>query len=159
MNEGNLLLPKRKSHRSVVSTLANRDIPLLNKKKWMLKYNKMLYNVIHPALKEWKKIQKSINKCKDDFLYSFKMAYKRRRTSRKGKCSKKKSSPFTISLNSRKRKGITTNSQVQKRLELLLQKRGKVGKSQQEGFIGTILAATAPLWLPLAVKGVKKILH
>ena len=33
MNEGNLSLPQRKSHRSVVSTLANRDIPLSNKKK------------------------------------------------------------------------------------------------------------------------------
>ena len=72
-----------------------------------------------------------------------------------------KSPPFTVSLISRKRKGVTTNSQVQKRLDSLLQKRGKVGKSQQEGgFMGAILAATAPLWLPLAVKGVKKkILH
>ena len=79
------------------------------------------------------------------------MAYKRRRTSRKSKCSKK---PFT--LNSRRRKGVTTNSQVQKRLESLLQKRSKFGKSQQEGaFIGAILAATAPLWLPLTIKGVK----
>ena len=52
INEGNLLLPKRKLYRSVVSTLANRDIPLSNKKKWM--YNKMLY-IIHPALKEWKR--------------------------------------------------------------------------------------------------------
>ena len=68
--------------------------------------------------------------------------------------------PFMVSLNSRKRKGVTTNFQVQKRLESLLQKHGKVGKSQQEGgFIGAILAATAPLWLPLAVKGVKQILH
>ena len=33
MNEGNLSLPQRKSHQSVVSTLANRDIPLSNKKK------------------------------------------------------------------------------------------------------------------------------
>ena len=55
MNEGNLSLPQSKSHRSVVSTLANRDIPLSNKKKWMLRYNKMLYNIIHPALKEWKR--------------------------------------------------------------------------------------------------------
>ena len=55
MNEGNLSLPKRKSHRSGVSTLADRDIPLSNKKTWMLKYNKMLYNIIHPALKEWKR--------------------------------------------------------------------------------------------------------
>ena len=36
MNKGNLSLPKRKLQRSVVSTLADRDIPLLNKKKWML---------------------------------------------------------------------------------------------------------------------------
>ena len=85
------------------------------------------------------------------------MAYKRRRTSRKSKRSKK---PFTVSLNSQRHKGVTTNSQVQKRLESLLQKRSKFGKSQQEGgFIGAILAAAAPLWLPLAVKGVKKILH
>ena len=55
MNEGNLWLPKRKLHRFVVSILANRDIPLSNKKKWMLKYNKMLYNITHPALKEWKR--------------------------------------------------------------------------------------------------------
>ena len=55
MNEGNLSLPKRKSHRTVVSTLANRDIPVSNKKKWMLKYNKMLYDIIHPALNEWKR--------------------------------------------------------------------------------------------------------
>ena len=55
MNEGNLSLPQRKSHRSVVSTLANRDIPLSNKKKWILRYNKMLYNIIRPALKEWKR--------------------------------------------------------------------------------------------------------
>ena len=46
------------------------------------------------------KIQKSISKCKDDFLYSFEMAYKKRRTSGKSKRSKKKSSPFTVSLNS-----------------------------------------------------------
>ena len=85
------------------------------------------------------------------------MAYKRRKTSIKSKRSKK---PFTVSLNSQRRKGITTNSQVQKRLESLLQKRSKFGKSQQEGgLIDAILAATAPLWLPLAVKGVKKILH
>ena len=78
------------------------------------------------------------------FLYSFEMAYKRRRTLGKSKCSER---PFAVSLNSRKRKRVTTNSQVQKRLESLLQKHGKVGKSQQEGgFIGAILAATAPLW-------------
>ena len=92
------------------------------------------------------------------FLYSLEMAYKRIRTSGKSKCSEKKSPPFAVSLNSRKRKGVvTTNSQVQKKLESLLQKRGKVRKSQQEeGFIDATLAATAPLWLLLAVKGVKR---
>ena len=84
------------------------------------------------------------------------MAYKRRRTSKKIKCSKKSSVPFTISLKSPKHKDTSANLQVQKRLDSLLQKRGKFGQSQQEGgFIGAILAATAPLWLPLAVKGVK----
>ena len=93
-------------------------------------------------------------------LQSFDMAYKRRRTTKKGKRSNKNSPPFTVSLKSSKLKGTSVNSQVQKRLESLLNKRGKFGKSQQEGgFIGAILAATAPLWLPLAVKGVKKILH
>ena len=53
MNEKNLSSPKRKSHRSVISTFANRDIPLSNRKKWMLKYNEMLYNIIHPN--EWKR--------------------------------------------------------------------------------------------------------
>ena len=107
-----------------------------------------------------KKVQKYINRTENYFLHSFDMAYKRRRTSKKGKCSKKNSAPFAVSLKSRKHKDTVANSQIQKRLESLFQKRGKLGKSQQEGgFIGAILAATAPLWLPLAVKGVKKILH
>ena len=88
------------------------------------------------------------------------MAYKRGRTSKKSKCSKKNSVPFTVSLKSWKRKDTVANLQVQKRLDSLLIKRGNLGQSQhEEGFIGAILAATAPLWLPLAVKGVKKILH
>ena len=88
------------------------------------------------------------------------MAYKRRRTSKKGKCSKKNPARFAVSLKSRRHKDTVTNSQVQKRLDSLLKQRGKLGQSQQEGgFIGAILAATVPLWLPLAVKGVKKILH
>ena len=37
MSEGNLSLPKRKLHRSIVSILANRDIPLSNKKKMDVK--------------------------------------------------------------------------------------------------------------------------
>ena len=93
-------------------------------------------------------------------LQSFSMAYRRRRMSKKSKCSKKNSVPFAVSLKSPKQKDTAVNSQVQKRLDSLLKKRGKLGQSQQEGgFIGAILAATAPLWLPLAVKGVKKILH
>ena len=55
MNEGNLSVPKRKSHLTVVSTFANKNIPLSSKKKMDVKYNKMLYNIIHPALKEWKR--------------------------------------------------------------------------------------------------------
>ena len=107
-----------------------------------------------------KKDQKDINKSQNYFLQSFDMVYKRRRTSRKGKSSKKNPAPFAVSLKSRKRKGTTTNLQVQRKLDSLLSKRGKLGQSQQEGgFIGAIYAATAPLWLPLAVKGVKKILH
>ena len=53
-------------------------------------------------------------------LQSFDMAYKRRRTTKKGKRSNKNSPPFTVSLKSRKLKGTSVNSQVQKRLESLL---------------------------------------
>ena len=107
-----------------------------------------------------KKVQKDINGSQNNFLQSFDMAYKRKRTFRKDKCSKKNSASFALSLKSRKRKDTAANSQVQKRLDSLLKKRGKFGQSQQKGgFIGAILAATAPLWLPLAVKEVRKILH
>ena len=106
-----------------------------------------------------KKVQKVINTSENVVLQSFDIAYKRRRTSKKSKCSKKSSVPFTV-LKSPKCKDTAANLQVKKRLDSLLKKRGKFGQSQQEGrFIGAILAATAPLWLPLAVKGVKKILH
>ena len=81
---------------------------------------------------------------KRGFLYLFEIAYKKR-TLGKSKCSKKRSLRFAVSLNSRKRKGTTANSQVQKTLESLLTKCGKFGKSEQEGgFIGAILSA--PLW-------------
>ena len=93
-------------------------------------------------------------------LESFNMAYKRRRMFKTSKCCNKNSIPFAVSLKSPKRKDTAVNSQVQKRLDSLLKKHGKFGQSQQEGgFIGAILPATVPLWLPLAVKGVKKILH
>ena len=55
MKEGNLTTPIRNPHRTVVITLANRNISLSNKKKWMLEYSKILYNIISPALKEWKR--------------------------------------------------------------------------------------------------------
>ena len=55
MKEGNLTMPKRNPHRTIVITLANRNISLSNKKKWMLQYNKILYNIISPSLKEWKR--------------------------------------------------------------------------------------------------------
>ena len=53
--EGNLSMPTRNPHRTIVTTLANRNISLSNKKKWMSEYNKILYNIISPALKGWKR--------------------------------------------------------------------------------------------------------
>ena len=55
MKEGNLSMPTRNPHRTIVTTLANRNILLSNKKKWLLEYSKILYNIIGPALKEWKR--------------------------------------------------------------------------------------------------------
>ena len=55
MKEGNLTMLTRNPHRTIVITLANRNISLSNKKKWMLEYNKILFNIISPALKEWKR--------------------------------------------------------------------------------------------------------
>ena len=55
MKEGNLTMPTRNPHRTIVTMLANRNISLSNKKKWMLEYNKILLNIISPALKEWKR--------------------------------------------------------------------------------------------------------
>ena len=48
------------------------------------------------------------------------MAYKRKRVTKKGKHSNKNSPSFTVSLKSRKLKGTSVNSQVQKRLKSLL---------------------------------------
>ena len=55
MKEGNLTMPTRNPHRTIVTMLANRNISLSNKKKWMLEYSKTLYNIISPALEEWKR--------------------------------------------------------------------------------------------------------
>ena len=54
MKEGNLTMPTRNPHRTIVTTLAKKNISLSNK-KWMLEYSKILYNIISPALKEWKR--------------------------------------------------------------------------------------------------------
>ena len=84
------------------------------------------------------------------------MTYKRRRTSRKGKCSKKNSVRFVVSLTRRKHTGTTTYSQVQKRLDSSL--KNVVNFTKVNGKVGicAVLAAAVPLWLSLAVKGVKK---
>ena len=55
MKEGNLSMPTRNPHCTIVTTLANRNISLPNKKKWMLEYSRILYNIISTALKEWKR--------------------------------------------------------------------------------------------------------
>ena len=55
MKEGNLTMPTRNPHHTIVTTLDNRNISLSNKKKWMLEYNNILFNIISPALKEWKR--------------------------------------------------------------------------------------------------------
>ena len=55
MKEGNLTMPTRNPHRTIVTALANKNISLSNKKKWMLEYNKILFDIISPALKEWKR--------------------------------------------------------------------------------------------------------
>ena len=52
MKEGNLTMPTRNPHHTIVTTLANRTISLSNQKKWILEYNKILFNIISPALKE-----------------------------------------------------------------------------------------------------------
>ena len=55
MKEGNLSMLTIYSHHTIVTTLANRNISLSKKKKWMLEYSKILYNIISPALKEGKR--------------------------------------------------------------------------------------------------------
>ena len=42
MKEGNLIMPTRNPHCTIITALANRNISLSNKKKWMLEYNKIL---------------------------------------------------------------------------------------------------------------------
>ena len=87
-----------------------------------------------------KKVQKDINRSENVFLQSFDMAYKRRRTSKKSKCSKKSYVPFTVSLKSPKSKDTVANLQD---WILYLKKRGKFAQSQEGGFMGAILPAPA----------------
>ena len=76
---------------------------------------------------------------------------------KKSKCSEKNSVPFNISLKSWKHKDNVANLKVQKRLDSFLRNISNLGQSQQEGgSIGAILATTAPLRLPLAVKRLKR---
>ena len=55
MKEGILTMPKKYPHRTIITTLANRNISLFNKKTWMLEHNKILYSIISPDLKGWKR--------------------------------------------------------------------------------------------------------
>ena len=75
-----------------------------------------------------KKVQKDINRSENVLLQSFDVAYKRRRTSKRSKCSKKSSVPFTVSLKSQKCKDTAANLQVQKRLDSLLKNVGNLVK-------------------------------
>ena len=91
------------------------------------------------------------------------MANTRRWSKRSKKQKTKKSKPFTVSLRSVKSRGVKVDKKTTDRLEKLFKsslKPNKLGKSNQKGgFIATLLAATAPLWLPTVVNTVKKIVH
>ena len=50
-----LNMPTRYPHHTIMTMLTNRNISLPKKKKWMLEHSKILYNIISPALKEWKR--------------------------------------------------------------------------------------------------------
>ena len=52
MKEGNLKL--KNSHRSIIMTLANRKISLTDKRNWMLRFDRILSDILNPAIKEWK---------------------------------------------------------------------------------------------------------
>ena len=54
MKEGNLKLPRKNSHRSIIMTLANRKISLTDKRNWMLRFDRILSDILNPAIKEWK---------------------------------------------------------------------------------------------------------
>ena len=96
-------------------------------------------------------------------MYHLNMPNTRRWTKRSKKQTNKKGKPFTMSLSSVKSRGLKVNRKTTDRLEKLFKsslKSKKLGKSNQKGgFIATLLAATAPLWLPTVVNTVKKTVH
>ena len=61
-----------------------------------------------------KKVQKDINKSENDFHYHLIWLIKGEGHRERASVQKKNSATFTISLKSRKRKGITANSQVKR---------------------------------------------
>ena len=54
MKEGNLKLPRKNSHRSIIMTLANRKISLTDKRNWMLRFDRILSDILNLTIKEWK---------------------------------------------------------------------------------------------------------
>ena len=54
MKDVNLKLPRKNSHRSIIMTLANRKISLTDKRNWMLRFDRILSDILKPATKEWK---------------------------------------------------------------------------------------------------------
>ena len=91
------------------------------------------------------------------------MANTRRWTKHFKKQTNKKSKPFTVSLSLVKSRASKVNKKTTDCLEKLFKsslKSNKLGKSNLKGgFIATLLAATAPHWLPTVVNNVKKIVH
>ena len=54
MKGGNLKLPRKNSHRSIIMTLANRKISLTDKRNRMLRFDRILSDILNPTIKEWK---------------------------------------------------------------------------------------------------------
>ena len=54
MKERNLKLPRKNSHRFIVMTIANRKISLTDKRNWMLRFDRILSDILKLAIKEWK---------------------------------------------------------------------------------------------------------
>ena len=52
--EGNLKLPRKNSHHSIIMILGTRKISLTDKRNWMLRFDRILSDILKPAIKEWK---------------------------------------------------------------------------------------------------------